>query len=171
MCADDLVEIACASGFVYKGSSIAKFGDDLRMHCYKRVYLPDTDKQAILKNQEYKCANCNSEELLEFDHIVPFSAGSPSDFESYQALCVTCHRMKGEEERHVYGSAWSSRLSRDLLEGLVNAPAPRQQVWGDGESGYELDVVQSRPYGLQKAARLPITDVLDRLEEWDETMA
>jgi len=77
---------------------------------------------------------------------------------------------QGEEERHIYGSAWSSRLSRDLIEGLANAPAPRQQVWGDGESGYELDVVQSRPYALQKAARLPITDVLDRLEVWDESM-
>ena len=170
MCADDLVEIARASGFIYKGSSIAKFGDDLRMHCYKRVNLPDTDKQAILKNQDYKCATCQSDERLEFDHKVPFSAGSPSDLESYQALCVTCHRMKGEEERHVYGSAWSSRLSRDLLEGLVNAPAPRQQVWGDGEEGFELDVVQSRPYGLQKSARLPITDVLDKLELWDPTM-
>ena len=135
LCADDLVEIARANGFVYRGSSIAKFGDDLRMHCYKRVYLPEADKQAILKNQEYKCAICDAEETLEFDHRVPLSAGSASDFESFQALCLACHKTKGEEERHVYGSAWSSRLSRDLIEGLANAPAPRQQVWGDGMSG------------------------------------
>jgi hypothetical protein len=134
------------------------------------VELSDTDKQAILKNQENKCALCDAEEALEFDHIVPLSAGSDSNFDSYQGLCVACHKSKTAAERHVYGSAWSSRLSRDVLEGLTTAPPPRQQVWGDGGSGYELDVVQCRPFALQKAARLPIADILDCLEVWAEWM-
>jgi len=170
LCADDLVVIAKQVGFVYKGSSLAKFGDDLRVHCFKRTDLSEADKQAILKNQEYKCAVCNAEDVLEFDHIVPLSAGATSDFDNMQALCTACHRTKTEAERRTYGSAWSSRLSRDVVEGLVNAPPPRQLVWGDGGEGYELDVVQCRTFALQKAERLHIADVLDAFEAWADWM-
>jgi len=52
----------------------------------------------------------------------------------------------------------------------VTAPAPRQLVWGDGEQGWELDVVQCRTFALQKAERLPIADVLDRIEVYDAAM-
>ena len=156
---------------MYKGSSLAKFGDDLRIHCFKRTHISDSDKQTILKNQGHKCAICHDlDHNMEYDHIVPVSAGSTSNFDNLQALCVACHRTKTEEERHAYGSAWSSRPSRDVLEGLVNAPAPRQLVWGDGNQGWELDVVQCRTFALQKAERSPIADVLDTFEVWEDWM-
>jgi len=170
VCAEDLVVIAKHAGFVYKGSSLAKFGGDLRVNCFKRTAIPEADKQAILKNQEGRCAECNDESRLEFDHKVPLSAGSTSSFDNLQAMCIACHRLKSEAERHTYGSAWSSRPSRDVLEGLVTAPAPRQLVWGDGGQGWELDVVQCRTFALQKAERFPIADVLDRFEEYDPAM-
>jgi len=80
-----------------------------------------------------------------------------------QALCIPDHRLKCEQERHTYGSAWSSRLSRDVIEGLLNSPAPRQLVYGDGQQATELDVVSCRSFALQKAKRLPIADILDRI--------
>ena len=47
----------------------------------------------------------------------------------------------------------------------MNAPAPRQLVFGDGaEKATELDVLSCRSFALQKAERLPIADILDRLE-------
>jgi len=62
---------------------------------------------------------------------------------------------------------WSSTVSRDVMEGLVCSPAPRQLVWGDGREGWELDVCSSRPYALQKSERLPICDVCDHFEDFD----
>jgi len=54
-----------------------------------------------------------------------------------------------------------------VIEALIAAPAPRQLVFGDGtEQATELDVVSCRCFALQKAARLPIADILDRIETY-----
>jgi len=164
VCAHDLVVIARNHGFVYKGESLACFGDTLRVHCLKRPHIPEDDRNAILDRQKGRCATCDELSVLELDHVVPFSVGAPSSLDNLQGLCMVCHKLKSATERHTYGSLWNSQLSRDVLEGLVCAPPPRQLVWGDGREGHELDVVQCRTYALQKADRLPIADVLDRFE-------
>ena len=111
VCAEDLVAIAKHAGFVYKGSSLAKFGDDLRVNCFKRTAIPEADKQAILKHQEDRCAVCNDESRLEFDHIVPLSAGSTSSFDNLQALCIapTASRARPRDTRMAAPGRLASR--------------------------------------------------------------
>ena len=52
-----------------------------------------------------------------------------------------------------------------MIEALIAEPTPRQIVFGDGaDQATELDVVSCRSFALQKSERLPIADVLDRIE-------
>jgi len=39
LAADVLCAVALKAGFIYKGQSLAKFGDDLRIHCFKRCKI------------------------------------------------------------------------------------------------------------------------------------
>jgi 5-methylcytosine-specific restriction endonuclease McrA len=42
-----------------------------------------------------KCG-CNDSRLLEFDHLIPFSLGGPSDDpDNIRLLCIACNRSKG----------------------------------------------------------------------------
>jgi hypothetical protein len=110
--ADDLAEIVGLAGFVYRGSSLAKFGDDLRIACFKRVEISEKDRRVVLGRQGHQCTLCgDSGPYFEFDHTVPLSAGGAEHLDNYQALCAACHLLKCEQERHTYGSSWSSRLS------------------------------------------------------------
>ena len=161
--------VANLVGLVYRGSSIAKFGDDLRAVCYQRAPISEAEQRIVMERQQYTCALCSdTAPFFQFDHIVPISAGGASHLDNYQALCVADNRLKCEQERHTHGSAWNSRLSRGgVIKAILDAPAPRQLVYGDGkENALELGVVSCRSFALQKAARLPIADILDRIEAY-----
>jgi len=166
--ADDLDVIARRANFIYRGSSLAKFADDLRGACYQRVDISRTERQSIIEQQASKCNLCDTLDMkMEIDHIVPISAGGTSERENYQAVCTSCHMEKCDQERQLYGSAWNSRLSRDTIESFLAAPTPRQLVYGDGCEGTELDIVSSRSFALQKTDRLPIADILDIAQPYE----
>ena len=81
--ADELAVIAEEVGLVYKGGSLATFGDAQRQH--------------------HKCALCDDTDgPLEFDHVIPVSIGGSNDLDSMQALCISDHRLKSEQERHTH---------------------------------------------------------------------
>jgi hypothetical protein len=85
--ADDLAVIASLVGMVYRGSSLAKFGDDLRIACFKRVGISEKDRRIVLERQEHKCALCaDAGPTFEFDHIVALSCGGAEHLDNYQAL-------------------------------------------------------------------------------------
>jgi hypothetical protein len=63
--------------------------------------------------------------------------------------------------------AWSSRLSRNVLKALIAAPTAGQIIFGAGAEASELDVVSCRSFALQKAARIPVADLLDRVEAFN----
>jgi hypothetical protein len=42
-----------------------------------------------------KCVECDSQEDLEFDHIVPFSKGGSTTAENLRILCRHCNRSRG----------------------------------------------------------------------------
>jgi superfamily II DNA or RNA helicase len=51
--------------------------------------------------QDRKCRECGRNvprDLVEGDHVVPWSRGGPTTMENLQALCVACNRRKGIRE-------------------------------------------------------------------------
>ena len=57
-------------------------------------YIPTLVKEAVWRRDHGMCADCGSNELLEFDHIIPFSLGGSNTYRNVQLLCQTCNRKK-----------------------------------------------------------------------------
>jgi len=166
--ANDLDAIARLAGFKYRGSSLSKFGDDLRVACLKlRPDIPVADRELVKARQGYLCAQCEDPALRDIDHITPRAAGGQDCLDNYQALCQACHALKTEQESCRYKTAWHSSLSRDTLEAIIAAPSPRQIVFGDGKEATELDVVSCRTSALTKTEWLPIADILDKPQPYE----
>ena len=56
--------------------------------------IPQSVKDAVWRRDGGKCTICNSQELLEFDHIIPFSLGGSNTYRNVQLLCQSCNRKK-----------------------------------------------------------------------------
>ena len=61
-------------------------------------------------------------------------------------------------------------LSIDTLEALVDAPKPRQLVFGDGHATcFAVDTIRCRTAALrQNTEPLPAANVLDKIERWHD---
>lgn len=51
-------------------------------------------KDLVWNRDNGKCAQCGSNEKLEFDHIIPFSKGGSNTYRNIQLLCEQCNRKK-----------------------------------------------------------------------------
>lgn len=51
-------------------------------------------KWKIFKRDNFTCQKCGSQELLELDHIIPFSKNGKDNESNYQTLCQECNRKK-----------------------------------------------------------------------------
>ena len=66
-----------------------------------RRYFTAAEITAAWLLQNRKCRECNREvprDLIEGDHIIPWSAGGPTTMENLQVLCIACNRRKGIRE-------------------------------------------------------------------------
>jgi HNH endonuclease len=61
----------------------------------KREPLPEDVQRFVFRRDEGRCRKCGSRELLQFDHIIPFSMGGSNEPENLQLLCSRCNREKG----------------------------------------------------------------------------
>ena len=52
-------------------------------------------REEVLKEYDYKCADCGSYRRLEIDHISPFSKGGKTQKHNLQVLCRYCNSRKG----------------------------------------------------------------------------
>lgn len=62
----------------------------------KQVKRQDVNvlKWKIFKRDNFTCQKCGSQEVLELDHIIPFSKNGKDDESNYQTLCQPCNRKK-----------------------------------------------------------------------------
>jgi len=62
----------------------------------KRKIIPDEVKIFVWNRDSGKCVNCESNEHLEYDHIIPISKGGGNTARNIQLLCEKCNRSKGK---------------------------------------------------------------------------
>jgi HNH endonuclease len=60
-----------------------------------RIAIPDPVKSFVWQRDQGRCVKCGTNELLEFDHIIPLAMGGSNSSRNLQLLCQTCNRAKG----------------------------------------------------------------------------
>ena len=63
---------------------------------HKREPIPEDVRIAAWRRDEGKCVQCDSNERLEYDHIIPVSKGGSNTVRNIQLLCETCNRQKSD---------------------------------------------------------------------------
>lgn len=60
----------------------------------QRMIISREVQREVWRRDEGRCVQCNSNENLEYDHIIPFSKGGSSTVRNLQLLCEKCNRSK-----------------------------------------------------------------------------
>ncbi len=58
-------------------------------------YMPKKVQREVWRRDQGRCRSCGSNELLEYDHIIPVAKGGSNTDRNVQLLCETCNRKKG----------------------------------------------------------------------------
>jgi RNA-directed DNA polymerase len=81
------------------------FDGDWQYWSSRRGEYPGTPTQVakLMKNQKGKCTRCGlyfeDEDVMEIDHIVPWSEGGEDGYKNWQLLHRHCHHEKTAEDR------------------------------------------------------------------------
>lgn len=80
-----------------RGKQLARAHDQLLLDrsTPRREGVPESVKRAVFRRDGGACTRCGSNELLQFDHIIPVALGGASSLENLQLLCADCNREKG----------------------------------------------------------------------------
>lgn len=62
---------------------------------YQRIAIPAQVQREVWNRDNARCRQCGSQELLEYDHIIPVSRGGANTVRNVQLLCQLCNRSKG----------------------------------------------------------------------------
>lgn len=122
---------------------------------------------AVWIRQNRKCNECTREvprDLIEGDHIVPWSTGGATSMDNLQALCVACNRRKGIREGFLSDKAvapasagiaplrsWQERALEVALK--ASSPVLIEACPGAGKTRF----------GLEYAARMFVEKVINRV--------
>ena len=58
--------------------------------------IPQDIMDAVWNRDGGQCVKCNSNQDLEFDHMIPLSKGGSNRYRNLQLLCVKCNRSKSD---------------------------------------------------------------------------
>jgi 5-methylcytosine-specific restriction endonuclease McrA len=61
----------------------------------RREPIPEAVRREVFRRDGGRCVTCGSDELLQFDHVIPVALGGASTPENLQLLCASCNREKG----------------------------------------------------------------------------
>lgn len=61
----------------------------------RRDPIPEEVRREVFRRDGGRCAACGTDELLQFDHVIPVALGGASTPENLQILCAPCNREKG----------------------------------------------------------------------------
>ena len=61
----------------------------------RRESIPQAARVEVWQRDGGRCVDCDSQEKLEFDHIIPVAMGGGNTSRNLQLLCETCNRRKG----------------------------------------------------------------------------
>jgi hypothetical protein len=62
----------------------------------ERTKIPSSVRIFVWQRDGGRCADCGSNENLEYDHIIPFSKGGSNTERNIQLLCGNCNRLKSD---------------------------------------------------------------------------
>jgi superfamily II DNA or RNA helicase len=122
-----------------------------------RRYFTAAEITAAWLLQDRKCRECRRDvprDLVEGDHIMPWSAGGPTTMENLQVLCIACNRRKGIREGVVeektlavvvVGTAPLRRWQEHALETVLKTSSPVliDACPGAGKTRFALECVAS----------------------------
>jgi hypothetical protein len=78
------------------GDGPIKYSDNLVEESTRSRKISQEVKDKVWNRDEGKCILCGSNELIEFDHIIPFSKGGANTYRNIQILCQSCNRSKSD---------------------------------------------------------------------------
>jgi hypothetical protein len=61
----------------------------------RRQGIPQAVRIEVWQRDYGRCVECESQEKLEFDHVIPVSMGGSNTARNIQLLCELCNRTKG----------------------------------------------------------------------------
>ena len=62
----------------------------------RRERIPPEVRSFVWQRDEGRCVQCNAEEDLQFDHVIPVSRGGGNAENNLQILCGPCNRQKSD---------------------------------------------------------------------------
>ena len=96
---DNFLLIIIKSPFIimsYIRRVFSKNDDDIIEYKSKNErYISQKIKDQVWRRDRGECVKCGSNEMLEYDHIIPVVLGGKSTYRNLQLLCESCNRSKG----------------------------------------------------------------------------
>jgi hypothetical protein len=59
-----------------------------------REQIPEEVRMYVWRRDKGRCVKCNSDQNLEFDHVIPISKGGSNTERNIQLLCSECNKKK-----------------------------------------------------------------------------